>query len=70
MLFFLRHGYRVIARDRRGHGRSTQVSDSNDMNHYADDLGELAAHRASRFGQRPAHAAVERATSRRYHAPC
>lgn len=44
MLFFLRHGYRVIAHDRRGHGRSSQTSDGHDMNHYADDLGELAAH--------------------------
>jgi non-heme chloroperoxidase len=38
MLFFLYHGYRVIAHDRRGHGRSAQVSEGNDMNHYADDL--------------------------------
>ncbi|GAA2335367.1 alpha/beta hydrolase [Saccharopolyspora halophila] len=44
MLFFLRHGYRVIAHDRRGHGRSSQTSDGHDMNHYADDLGELTAH--------------------------
>jgi alpha-beta hydrolase superfamily lysophospholipase len=41
MLFFLKHGYRVIAHDRRGHGRSTQVSDGHDMDHYADDLAEL-----------------------------
>jgi len=39
MLFFLLHGYRVIAHDRRGHGRSTQTSDGHDMDHYADDLG-------------------------------
>lgn len=38
MLFFARNGYRVIAHDRRGHGRSTQTSDGNDMDHYADDL--------------------------------
>jgi hypothetical protein len=38
MLFFLGHGYRVIAHDRRGHGRSTQTSDGHDMDHYADDL--------------------------------
>jgi non-heme chloroperoxidase len=44
MLFFLKHGYRVIAHDRRGHGRSTQVSDGHDMDHYADDLAELTAH--------------------------
>jgi len=44
MLFFLKHGYRVIAHDRRGHGRSTQVSDGHDMDHYADDLAAVAAH--------------------------
>jgi len=44
MLFFLHHGYRVIAHDRRGHGRSAQVSEGNDMDHYADDLAALAAH--------------------------
>ena len=41
MLFFLQHGYRVIAHDRRGHGRSSQVSDGHDMDHYADDLAAL-----------------------------
>src|SRR5271155_2616083 len=44
MLFFLHQGYRVIAHDRRGHGRSTQVSDGHDMDHYADDLAALTAH--------------------------
>src|SRR5947207_6549786 len=44
MLFFLKHGYRVIAQDRRGHGRSTQTSDGHDMDHYADDLAALTAH--------------------------
>jgi non-heme chloroperoxidase len=44
MLFFLKHGYRVIAHDRRGHGRSTQVGDGHDMDHYADDLAVLTAH--------------------------
>jgi non-heme chloroperoxidase len=43
-LFFLQHGYRVIAHDRRGHGRSGQVSDGHDMDHYADDLAALTAH--------------------------
>jgi non-heme chloroperoxidase len=38
MLFFLQQGYRVIAHDRRGHGRSTQVDNGHDMDHYADDL--------------------------------
>ena len=42
MLFFLNHGYRVIAHDRRGHGRSTQTGSGHDMDHYADDLAELA----------------------------
>lgn len=41
MLFFLQHGYRVIAHDRRGHGRSAQVGDGHDMDHYADDLATL-----------------------------
>jgi len=44
MLFFLQHGYRVIAHDRRGHGRSSQMSDGHDMDHYADDLAALTAH--------------------------
>src|ERR1700689_1475568 len=44
MLFFLQHGYRVIAHDRRGHGRSTQTSDGHDMDHYADDLAAVTAH--------------------------
>ena len=43
MLFFLQHGYRVIAHDRRGHGRSTQTGDGHDMDHYADDLAALTA---------------------------
>ncbi|AOJ17408.1 alpha/beta fold hydrolase [Burkholderia vietnamiensis] len=37
MLFFVQRGFRVIAHDRRGHGRSTQVSDGHDMDHYAAD---------------------------------
>jgi len=41
MLFFLQHGYRVIALDRRGHGQSTQTWEGNDMDHCADDLAEL-----------------------------
>ena len=44
MLFFLNHGYRVIAHDRRGHGRSSQVGDGHDMDHYADDLAAVTAH--------------------------
>jgi non-heme chloroperoxidase len=44
MLFFLHDGYRVIAHDRRGHGRSTQVGDGHDMDHYADDLAAVVEH--------------------------
>ena len=44
MLFFLNRGYRVIAHDRRGHGRSTQTPDGHDLDHYADDLAALTAH--------------------------
>ena len=45
LLFFLgQRGYRVIAHDRRGHGRSTQTGDGNDMDHYADDLAAVTPH--------------------------
>ena len=44
MLFFAGQGYRVVAHDRRGHGRSTQVSDGHDMDHYADDLRAVVEH--------------------------
>ena len=44
MMFFLDHGFRVIAHDRRGHGRSTQTATGHDMDHYADDLAALTAH--------------------------
>jgi non-heme chloroperoxidase len=43
MLFFGQRGYRVIAHDRRGHGRSTQTWDGNDMDTYADDLAAITA---------------------------
>ena len=43
MMFFVQHGYRVIAHDRRGHGRSSQVSEGHDMDHYAADLAALTA---------------------------
>jgi non-heme chloroperoxidase len=43
MLFFLGEGYRVIAHDRRGHGRSTQTDAGNEMDTYAADVAELAA---------------------------
>src|SRR5258706_802013 len=41
MLFLAQTGYRVVAHDRRGHGRSSQASSGNDMNGYADDLAAL-----------------------------
>ena len=44
MLFFVQHGYRVVAHDRRGHGRSAQVSDGHDMDHYAADASAVAEH--------------------------
>ena len=44
LMFFLAQGYRVVAHDRRGHGRSTQTADGHDMDHYADDLAALTAH--------------------------
>jgi len=44
MMFFLAHGYRVIAHDRRGHGRSSQTDAGNEMDTYAADVAALAAH--------------------------
>jgi non-heme chloroperoxidase len=44
MLYFLQQGYRVVAHDRRGHGRSSQVSDGHDMDHYAADVAAVVAH--------------------------
>lgn len=44
MLFFLKEGFRVVAHDRRGHGRSSQVSDGHDMDHYAADASVVAEH--------------------------
>ncbi|SEO18883.1 alpha/beta fold hydrolase [Acinetobacter sp. yr461] len=44
LLFFLGQGYRVVAHDRRGHGRSSQVWDGHDMDHYADDVAEVVKH--------------------------
>jgi len=44
MMFFLMEGFRVIAHDRRGHGRSTQTDTGNEMNTYAADVAELAEH--------------------------
>ena len=44
MLFFLSKGFRVIAHDRRGHGRSAQVAEGHDLDHYADDLAAVIEH--------------------------
>lgn len=44
MLYFAGKGYRVIAHDRRGHGRSSQVSDGHDMDHYAADCAAVVEH--------------------------
>ncbi|WP_425348679.1 alpha/beta fold hydrolase [Rhizobium oryziradicis] len=44
MLFFVQNGFRVIAHDRRGHGRSAQVSDGHDMDHYAADAAAVFEH--------------------------
>jgi non-heme chloroperoxidase len=44
MMFFLAQGYRVIAHDRRGHGRSSQTGTGNEMDTYAADVAELASH--------------------------
>jgi non-heme chloroperoxidase len=44
VLFFLGQGFRVVAHDRRGHGRSSQVGDGHDMDHYADDVAAVVEH--------------------------
>ncbi|HEY9214867.1 MAG TPA: alpha/beta hydrolase, partial [Ancylobacter sp.] len=44
MLYFLAKGFRVVASDRRGHGRSAQVSDGHDMDHYAADVSAVVEH--------------------------
>ena len=61
MLFFGQQGYRVIAHDRRGHGRSTQTWDGNDMDTYADDLAALVeeARPEERNPRRPLHGGGE-----------
>jgi len=58
MLFFLQHGYRVIALDRRGHGRSDQTWDGNDMEHCADVFFSDRSGRGCRRG--PARRVVNR----------
>ncbi|MFT6609358.1 MAG: non-heme chloroperoxidase [Qipengyuania sp.] len=72
MLFFLSHGFRVVAHDRRGHGRSAQVDHGHDMDHYAADAAAVAAalnlRNAVISAIRPA-AAKWRATSRAMASP-
>lgn len=86
MLFFAEKGYRVVAHDRRGHGRSSQVGDGHDMDHYAADVAALVAHldlrdavhvghstgggEATRYVARPARWRGPRGRSWRSSAPC
>jgi len=44
LLYFLAQGFRVVAHDRRGHGRSSQVADGHDMDHYAADVAAVVEH--------------------------
>src|SRR5262245_22598253 len=44
LLFFIGKGFRVVAHDRRGHGRSSQVSEGHDMDHYAADIAAVVEH--------------------------
>ena len=44
MIYFLQHGFRVVAHDRRGHGRSSQVAEGHDMDHYAADASAVVEH--------------------------
>ena len=57
MLFLAQNGFRVVAHDRRGHGRSSQASAGNDMNGYADDLAAVieALDLKRRHARRPLH---------------
>jgi non-heme chloroperoxidase len=58
MVFFLHHGFRVVAHDRRGHGRSGQPSSGHDMDHYADDLAALTNHLDLRDAVHVGHSTV------------
>ena len=55
MLYFLAHEYRVIAHDRRGHGRSSQVADGHDMDHYAADVAAVVSQLDLRSAVRIGH---------------
>ena len=55
MLFFVNRGFRVVAHDRRGHGRSEQVWDGHDMDHYADDVAAVVEHLGVRGAMHVGH---------------
>ncbi|WP_027281249.1 alpha/beta fold hydrolase [Roseomonas gilardii] len=55
MLFFVNQGFRVVAHDRRGHGRSEQVWDGHDMDHYADDVAAVVEHLGVRGAMHVGH---------------
>jgi non-heme chloroperoxidase len=55
MLYFLEKGHRVVAHDRRGHGRSTQVGDGHDMDHYAADVAAVVEHLGLRHAVHVGH---------------
>jgi non-heme chloroperoxidase len=54
LIFFLNEGYRVVAHDRRGHGRSSQTDSGNDMDTYAADMKEIVELRSSLITQEAA----------------
>ena len=53
MMFFLGHGFRVIAHDRRGHGRSSQTADGHDMDHYSPSPKPISPQISKRSPSRP-----------------
>ena len=73
MLFFLNQGFRVVAHDRRGHGRSSQVWDGHDMDHYADDVAavveQLGVRGAVHVGHSTGGGEVVRYLARHAHDP-
>ena len=73
MLFFLKQGFRVVAHDRRGHGRSSQVWDGHDMDHYADDVAavvdQLGVRGAVHVGHSTGGGEVVRYLARHAHDP-
>ena len=68
MLFLAQHGFRVVAHDRRGHGRSGQASSGNDMNGYADDLAAVIE-ALDLQGRHPGRSLHRRRRSRALHRP-